>query len=96
MGKRPIPIHATHRAYSMAVRSCGAAFVFTRIDAAMSVSSANAGNRTHDEAPRKRRNCVDAAFISSVIWRAACVFHSALAADEPGVVLAMRSVAWTT
>ena len=49
---------------------------------------------TSDEAPRKRQYRVDDAFISSMIWRTACALHSALAAKEPGVVLAMRSVAW--
>ena len=51
--------------------------------------------RRHDEAPRKRRYRDDPAFITSVIWRTACALHSALAADETGVVLAMRSMAWT-
>ena len=70
-------------------------FAFVRIAMALSDSSVNAGNGTHDEAPMKRRYRTNPALITMVIWRTACALHSALAVDEAGVVLAMRSVEWT-
>ena len=76
----------------MLVARWRAAFACTYLAAALSDSSVNVGNGTHDEAPRKRRYRADAAFITSVIWRTACALHSAFADDDAGVVLAMRSV----
>ena len=69
-----------------------AAFACVCIVVALSAAFVNAGNSTHDGAPMKARNRVDAALITSATWRTACALSSTLAVDEAGVVLATRSM----